>query len=140
MVGNIVLVGVLTHCALLHSVYDLKAAQINMQCCLIWDLILYKFELGHNTSQASKNICCIKSDDAGDHSTVTRWLKKFCLGCKNLNHLASSEQDSDAVLQAIEVNLVSITWAWHLISMWFITFMTFAKVSRGAELCLMLTK
>ena len=38
------IVGVLTHGALLHSVFDLKAAQMNMQFCPIWELMLYKFK------------------------------------------------------------------------------------------------
>ena len=35
MIGSIVVVGVLTGCALLHSEADLKAAQINMHHSLI---------------------------------------------------------------------------------------------------------
>ena len=37
--------------------YDLKAAQIDMQCRLIWEFMLYKFELSYNTSEATKIIC-----------------------------------------------------------------------------------
>ena len=40
MVGSIVVTGVLTGCALLHSVCDLKAEHINVQCSLIRKLIL----------------------------------------------------------------------------------------------------
>ena len=40
VMGSIVIVGVLTHCALLHFVYDLRAEQMNVQCSLIWELIL----------------------------------------------------------------------------------------------------
>ena len=65
---SIVGVGVLTQCASVHCVYDLKAAQINMQCCLIHKLRLYEFKLGHNTMEATKNICKVK----------------FFSGCKNL--------------------------------------------------------
>ncbi len=36
-VGSIVVVGVLTRCALLHSMCDLKAAQMNVHCGLIWE-------------------------------------------------------------------------------------------------------
>ena len=35
--------------------------------------MLYEFELGHNTEEATKNICWAKDD----HSTVTKCLKKF---------------------------------------------------------------
>ena len=33
--------------------------------------------------------CCAKGEDAVNHNTVTRWLKKFCLGCKNRNQTRS---------------------------------------------------
>ena len=68
---SIVLVGALTHCVLLHSMCDLKAAQINVQRCLIWELMPYEFELVHNTVEATKNICCAKGEGAVDHRTVT---------------------------------------------------------------------
>ena len=45
MVGSIMVVGVLTHYALLHSVGDLKAVQMNDQHGLTQKLMLYKFEL-----------------------------------------------------------------------------------------------
>ena len=64
MVGSIVVAGVLTH-LLLHSTCNLKAAQKK-----IWELMFYKFELGHNTSEVAKSICCMKSEDATDLSVV----------------------------------------------------------------------
>ena len=39
--------------------------------------MLYKFELGHNDAEATKNICFVKGEDTVDQSTVTRF-KKFC--------------------------------------------------------------
>ena len=45
--------------------------------------------------------------------------------------------DSKAVLQAIEVNLVSLA---SLSPRWFVTFTTLAKVFRATELCTMLPK
>ena len=48
---------------------------MNMQCSLIWEIMLYKFELGHNTVKATKNICYGKGEGAVDLSTVTRWFK-----------------------------------------------------------------
>ena len=60
MVDNIVVVDVLTCYALLHSVYDLKTVQMNIQCNLIWELMLYEFEQGHNAFETIKNICCAK--------------------------------------------------------------------------------
>ena len=53
-------VGVLTHCALLHSMHDLKAAQVYVYQSLIQKLMLHEFKLGHNTTEATKNICCVK--------------------------------------------------------------------------------
>ena len=53
-------VGALTHCALLHSICDLKATQMNMQFSLIEELMFYEFKLGHNVMEVTKNICCAK--------------------------------------------------------------------------------
>ena len=61
VVGSIVVVDVLIFCALIHSVFDLKAAQKKMQCSLIWELILYKFKLALNTMEVIKNVCRVKS-------------------------------------------------------------------------------
>ena len=48
-------VGVLTHCALLQFVSDLKATQ------------------GYNAAETTKkNICCMKGESTVDYSTVTR--------------------------------------------------------------------
>ncbi len=63
MVGSIMVVGVLTCCALLQLVYDLKALQMNMQCSLIQKFLLNKFEMGHNTANATKNNCYAKGLD-----------------------------------------------------------------------------
>ena len=71
-VGSIVVVGVLTCCGLLHFMWDLKVTQVNRQQSLIQELMLYKFELGHNTTEATKNICCVKGEGIDDHSTVIR--------------------------------------------------------------------
>ena len=56
-VNNIMVVGARTQCALLYSICDLKIALINMQHSLIWKLMLYKFKLGYNAIEATKNIC-----------------------------------------------------------------------------------
>ena len=73
MVGNIVVVSVLTRRALLPAMCDLKAAQINVRCCLNGYLILYVFKLSHNAT---------KDEDAFDNSLVARWLKKFLKPCR----------------------------------------------------------
>ena len=80
MIGSIVVVGVLTFWAL-HSV---KTEQMNMQNCLIWELMFYKFKLDCNTKEVTKNVSCAQSEGTVDCSIVTRWYKKFCLSCKNL--------------------------------------------------------
>ena len=43
VVGVIVVVGALTCYVLLHSVYDLKTAEMNALHGLIWELVLYEF-------------------------------------------------------------------------------------------------
>ena len=131
MIGDIVVAGALTFCALLPSVCYLNAAWRNVQC----SLILYAIELGYNATEATTNICCAKSEDTIDHSTITRWLKKFCSDCKNIDSLARSDWpktlDSEAMFQAIQVNLAGSTWRvsgnMALPSLvWVFTFMTSA--------------
>ena len=39
----------LTLCSLLQSVFDVKAAQMNVQRRLIWEFMLYEFELKNNS-------------------------------------------------------------------------------------------
>ena len=85
VVDSIVVVSVVTCSALLHYLFDLKAAQINVQC---GELMLYKFKLGHNVTDATKNMDSVKGKGTFDHCIVTRWLKKFYLGCKCLDHQA----------------------------------------------------
>ena len=106
-------VGVLTHYTFLHSLYDLKTVQMNMQHSLIQEFMLYKFKLGHNSIETTKNITCVKGEGAVDHSIVTRWFKKFHLSCKNLDDQARSDrpktQEPEAMLQALEANLMNST-------------------------------
>ena len=56
--------------------------------------------------ETTKSICHEKNEGA-----VARWFKKFCSGCKKVDDQARSGRlkivDSEAVLQALEVNLVS---------------------------------
>ena len=59
MVGDIVVVGALT-CALVHSMFYLKATQMNMQRNFIQELMLYKTEVSHNAAEAANIICCVK--------------------------------------------------------------------------------
>ena len=59
--------------------------------------------------EVTKDICCVKDKNAVDYSRVTRWFKKFHLGCKNLDDHAKSggpkTKDSKTVLEIIETNL-----------------------------------
>ena len=48
VVGSIVIIGVQT--------CDLKIIHMNMQCNLIWEFRLFKFKLGHNIVEETKNI------------------------------------------------------------------------------------
>ena len=62
---------------------------------------------------ANKNISCAKGKGIVNHSTVTRWLKKFFFGRKNLKNQARFDRrktmNFKAVLQAILANLMSST-------------------------------
>ena len=84
---------------------------MNVQGSLIQEIMLYKFELGCNALEATKNLCCVKCESTVDDITVTRWLKKFCLDFKNLSDQLRSSRpktvDSESVFQAIEVNLMN---------------------------------
>ena len=75
--------------------------------------MLYKYKLGHNAKEATKNICCTKVEGSVDHSTVTRLFKKFCSDCKNVNNQTWSGRpktiDSKAVLQTRVTNPASST-------------------------------
>ena len=63
--------------------------------------------------EAIENICGVKGEGLVNHCTITRWLGKFRLHCKNLNNQTRSGGPkivhSKAVLQDIKINLVSST-------------------------------
>ena len=66
------------------------------------------------TQQKQPKKCSyIKCVGALDHSTATRSFEKFCLGWKHFNDQEKSGSpktvESESILQAIEVNLVSST-------------------------------
>ena len=58
MIGSIMVVGAVTCCVFLHSMCNLKATKMNVQYSLIHKLMLYKYQLGHNTAEATKNLLC----------------------------------------------------------------------------------
>ena len=72
--------------------------------------MLYEFELSHNEAEAINNICCVKREGTHDHSTPTRWFKKFHLGWKT--SLIRQDQvglklDFEAILKATDANPAS---------------------------------
>ena len=90
---------------------QMKAAQMNMKCCLIQEFMFYKFKLRNKIIKISKKICFVKGEGTVDHSTVSRWFKKFCSACKTLDNQAKSDEpksmDSEANL-AVEIQIISI--------------------------------
>ena len=122
VVVSIMVVGVLTCCALLHSMSDWENCTAEVPHSLIQELLLYDFQLNHNATEAPKKVCCTKSKGAVDHSMVTRCLKKFILVCKNLDdnkvRLAWKcgfwDHDSTHWGKSSEELLETIRQAWHL--------------------------
>ena len=102
----------------------------------------YKFECGHNATEATES--CTKGEGTVDHNTVTRWFKKVCLSCKNLDDQARlgrlEKVAFETMLQATEVNQASNT---HKVPddldviVWCAPFKTLTKT---AKLCLTLSK
>ena len=133
--GSIIVVGVLTW-AFLHSPWDLKTAQMNMQCNLIQELMLYEFKLVYNITKTTKNICFAKGEGTADHSSVTWRIKKFHLSCNTLNNQATSGRPK-TMLQAIKAN--PMTLASHS-PVWLTIYITLAKASEAAKLHIMLPK
>ena len=87
--------------------------------------MLYKYKLGHNATEATKNIYVKGENTVGD-STVTRWFKKLHIGCKN-------PVDFKVVLQAIEEIWWVAFWEYQasLASyslVWFVTFYDLCKI------------
>ena len=90
IVGRIVVVGVLTCSTLLYWVYGFKTTLMKMQKSLIYELMLYKYEVGWDAAEATKSICCTKCKGSVDQSKVTKYFKKFSLGYQNFNDLKRS--------------------------------------------------
>ena len=88
MLGSIIVVGVLTRCALIHYVCDLKVSQMDVPSRLNQKRTLYEFKLDHKA----------KADSEVDHCTV--------IGFQNLapNHRHKS----------IELHLENIRQGWHI--------------------------
>ena len=83
MVGSIVVVGALTHYALLHFVGDLKVEHETLSNSGTFAL---RVRTGVITPRKKpKTFFCVKDEGAVDLSRVTRWLKKICSDYKNLS-------------------------------------------------------
>ena len=130
------------HCALLHSVCYLKVAQVDMQCSLISELILYKFKLSNNAMEATIKTHCEKG--SVDHCTGTKWFKKFRSGCKKLNDQVKSGRPKNVNSEAVQIWGVALgeyQRAWYLtINCGFIIFTNLAKAFWAIKLCLTLPK
>ena len=68
--------------------------------------MFYKFELGYNSTEATRNNCFEKDEGPVDHRTVTRWLKKFRSDWKNFDDQTRSGTGkiiiSEVVLEVCE--------------------------------------
>ena len=83
-----------------------EAALMNNKSSLIREHLLYEFEVDFNAAEASKKIGVTQREDAVDHSTLSRWFKKFHLSCKNVDDQVNlgrlKNVNVQPVLQAIE--------------------------------------
>ena len=147
IVDSIIVVDALT-CTLFSSPCYLKAMQMNVQCNLIWELMLYKFKLGHNAVKATKNICFAKGEGSVDQSTVNWEFKEFHSGCKNLDEqgqvglktwILKSHSKLWRQIWWVGLREYQVSEASHS-PVWFVTFTTLAKPCGAIDLCLILPK
>ena len=105
-------------------------SHIGEHATLIWEL--YKFEWGHNTIKATKNICCTKGEGTVDYNTVIRWFKKSYSDGKNLDNQGSSGR----LKTGFQSCALSHRGKFYKSpsSMLLVTFKTSAKAFRVAEL------
>ena len=75
---------------MIHNSFTL--CRMNMQHNLIQKLMLYESELGQNAVEQPKTFFVQKGEVTDDHNTLTRWLKKFPFGRKNLKSQARSDR------------------------------------------------
>ena len=93
---------------------DLKAAQMNVQHNLIQKFILHEFELTHYAMEATKNICCVKSERWKDNwlQYSNQIVQKMSLRLQEMQQTRSDRLktiDSEVMFQAIETNLMNCT-------------------------------
>ena len=97
-----------THC-FTQSVTS-KASRINIATEYNWETYAVLVLTGPYCCKSNqKHLLC----ERWGRSTVNRWLKKICTGCKKLDDLARSSRpktvDPEAVFQAVEANLPGST-------------------------------
>ena len=116
--SNLVLLAVSRLLVCWHVVHCLTPSVIGKpHCNLIQDHMLYVFEQGHYAAETAKKICCAKGESAIDLSTLPRWLKKFCTGCKNIDDHARCRGGMYLVISvdmrpyftSIALNIISTT-------------------------------
>ena len=53
---------------LFNASFHLKTTQMNVQCRLTLEIILYEFKLGYSATVADKDNCCVKGEGAVDYN------------------------------------------------------------------------
>ena len=99
MVASIVVVRAQTRYALFFYDCNFKATQMNVKHSLIQEIMFYEFKLGHNTTEAAKNISCVKCEENCNKIVQEIWL--------SIQELRRSGRWSVVSFDAIEANLVS---------------------------------
>ena len=99
--------------------------------------MLYKFKLSHNTAEAAKSICYAKKSDDTVVITLTRWFKKFRLGCKSGS---SKTMNFGALCQAIELMSSTQRVSGELSILQFSHFHNFSKSIQSCQIVLHVTK
>ena len=89
---------------------------MNVQHSLIWELILYEFKLGHNTTEVTKNTYCMKGEGPVDYNSSNQMVSKILLRLQEPQQSGKfrvrlKTLDSVAVVLALEINPVSSTWS-----------------------------
>ena len=138
MVGSLIVGGVLTH-ILLYSLSDFKATQGTI---LIKLIMLYKFKLGHNAKEMTKNVCCAK----GECSVMYEMIQEIFAQITITSTIRQGHKDPKPWIPRLCSKLYRQIWQEALgeyqVNMasdspvWFVTIMILVKAPRTAELCL----
>ena len=85
VVVNIVVVGSLTPCVLINSVWDLRRIHSTVKRSLIPKTMLYKCKLSHNAREGRQIICCVSNEGVYYHYIVNLSFKVYILGFKSFD-------------------------------------------------------